>query len=316
VDRGQQLVVYTNSGSNGRDAWLQERAAQEGYNLVIVQIPGGDLTNRIIAEKNNALADVVFGLNSVEFEKLKKQDLLMKYAPVWADEIKEPIGDPEGYYYPIVVQPLVLMYNNAMTDAPKDWTDLADPKYRDRYSIFGLGGGTSKTILASILVRYADPNGQYGISTEGWDIVKKYIQNAFIDVPGTDWVGNVISGVRPMSMIWGSGVIQNQNERNYEFGIMSPEVGVPFVVEQVAIISKTDRAALAMDFANWFGSKEVQQEWSAEFGSIPAHPGALASANDDVKAFMAKVNAQAIDWPLVVENLDKWVEKVELEFIK
>ena len=30
VDKSQRLIVYTNSGSNGRDAWLKEEAASAG----------------------------------------------------------------------------------------------------------------------------------------------------------------------------------------------------------------------------------------------------------------------------------------------
>ena len=66
VDKSQKLIIYTNSGSNGRDAWLKEKAGTAGYNVEVVQIQGGDLANRIIAEKNNPQADMVFGLNSIE----------------------------------------------------------------------------------------------------------------------------------------------------------------------------------------------------------------------------------------------------------
>ncbi len=316
VDRSQQLVIYSNSASAGRAQWLEARAAKEGFNITIVDLGGAELTNRLIAEKNNSLADLVYGLNNLEYEKLKKEGLLLKYTPVWADEVDKALGDPEGYYHPIVVQPLVLMYNTDYADPPKDWTDLTDSKYKDQYNIFALTGGTAKNILSSILVRYPDPNGEGGISKEGWEVARKYIQNAHIEVKGEDYVGNVISGLRPLTMMWGSGVIQNQNERNYKFGIMSPEIGVPYVVEQVGIISKTKKAALALDFANWFGSKELQAEWSAQFGSIPAQPEALAQASDDIKEFMAKVHPQTIDWALVAANVDMWVEKVELEFIQ
>jgi iron(III) transport system substrate-binding protein len=42
----------------------------------------------------------------------------------------------------------------------------------------------------------------------------------------------------------------------------------------------------------------------------------LAAASDDIKAFMGKIHPQVIDWALVAANVDKWVEKVELEFIR
>ena len=242
VDKSETLLIYSNSASNGRGEWLMEKAASEGYNVEVINIQGGDLTNRLIGEKNNSLADLVYGLNTLEYEKLKQEDLLLKYEPTWASEVDMTLGDADGYYYPIVVQPLVLISNPAYEDAPSDWLDLAsDPKYKDQYNIFSLGGGTGKTIFSSILVRYADPDGELSISEEGWEVGKNYIQNAHIEIKGEDYIGAVIDGSRPMTMMWGSGVIQNQEERDFKFNIMSPEVGVPYVTEQVAIISKTKK---------------------------------------------------------------------------
>jgi len=316
---GETLIVYTNSGSDGRGDWLVERAAEAGFQMEYVHLGGGDLTNRLIAEKNNQIADLVFGLNAVEYEKLKNEELLMQYEPVWASEVNMAYGDPEGYYYPIVVQPLLLVYNPefvAPEDVPTDWTDLTDPKYQDRYMILGLGGGTSRTILSSIAVRYADPEGVYGVSDEGWEVIKGFIQNSHIAVEGEDWWGNAITGERPMFMMWGSGYLQNEAELGVDFEFMTPEIGVPFVVEQVAIFKNSDQVDLALEFADWFGSAEIQSEWSAQFGSTPAHPDALANASPEVQELMAAVTPQEIDWGFMTENVDKWVEKCELEYVQ
>ena len=54
TDKSEKLVIYTNSGSNGRDAWLKDYAKQAGYNVEVVQIQGGDLASRIISEKKQS----------------------------------------------------------------------------------------------------------------------------------------------------------------------------------------------------------------------------------------------------------------------
>lgn len=313
------LIVYTNSGSDGRGDWLKERAAKDGYQIEYLQLGAGDLTNRLVAEKNNQIADLVFGLNAMEYEKLKKQNMLLKYEPAWAKEVDMAFGDKDGYYYPIVVQPLILAYNPKSVSketAPKDWTDLSKPEYKDKYAILALGGGTAKTILAGIIVRYTDPNGKYGISDKGWDAVKSFIQNGHIVATGEDYWGNAISGTRPMFMMWGSGLLQNEKDRKVDFDFMTPEIGVPFVVEQVTIFTNSKKTALAKEFVDWFGSAKIQSEWSAKFGSTPAHPEALKNSSADVKALMAAVKPQKIDWGFVASNIDKWMEKIELEYVK
>lgn len=315
----QTLIVYTNSGSDGRGDWLKERAAQDGFSIVYVQLGGGDLANRIVAEKNNQIADLVFGLNAVEYEKLKAQDLLLQYEPSWAKEVDMSLGDADGYYYPIVVQPLLLVYNPEFVTAdaaPQDWTDLANPEFKDKTTLLGLGGGTAKTILSSILVRYADPNGTYGISDEGWSVITAIIQNQHITTEGEDFWGNAVSGTHPMLMMWGSGLIQNEKSLGVDFEVMTPEVGVPFVVEQVAIFKNSQKTELARQFVDWFGSAKIQGEWSAKFGSTPAQPEALKAASAEVNALMTTVKPQPIDWGFVAENIDKWMEKIQLEAVE
>lgn len=316
VDKSQKLIIYTNSGSNGRDAWLKEKAGTAGYNVEVVQIQGGDLANRIIAEKNNPQADMVFGLNSIEYEKLKAESVLDQWEPSWAGDVDMTLGDKDGYYYPIVIQPLVNMMNADLQNPPKDYTDLVNPEWKDKYTILNFGGGTGKTILASLLVRYRDDNGEYGISDEGWDFVKSWIQNGHMEVQGEDYVGNAISGTVPITEMWGSGVLQNQTERDYKFQIMVPEVGVPYVTEQVAMITGSKKRDLAVDFANWFGSADVQAEWMKQFGTIPCQPKAVEEAPADIKEFMDQVHPQDMDWGFVAANIDQWVEKCELEFLQ
>ena len=79
VDKSKTIVIYTNSGTDGRDEWLTERAAEDGFNIQVVHLGASAVTERMIAEKNNPLCDVTFGLNNIEYEKLKSEDLLEKW---------------------------------------------------------------------------------------------------------------------------------------------------------------------------------------------------------------------------------------------
>lgn len=314
VDKSEKLIVYTNSGSDGRDAWLKERATKEGYNVEVVQIQGGDLANRIITEKNNPQADLVFGLNAIEYEKLKKEEVLDKWEPAWMNDVDMSLGDADGYYYPIVIQPLVNMMNEDLENPPADYTDLVNPEWTNKYTILNFGGGTGKTLLAGLLMRYKDESGELGVSEEGWEFVKNWIQNGHFEQEGEDKVGNVVSGEIPICEMWGSGVLQNQKERDCKFKIMVPEVGVPYVTEQMAMITGSKKRDLAIDFANWFGGAELQTEWMEQFGTIPCQPAALEKAPEDIKEFVDQVHPQDMDWAFVAEYIEPWVEKCELEF--
>ena len=114
-----ELVVYTNSGSGGRAEWLTELAAEQGFKIQVVQAGGGDTANRLLAEKNNPIADVVFGLHIPNYEDFKAENMLVKYVPAWVDELDSTMRDPEGYYHGIVKQAIVLVYNPDVYSDPK-----------------------------------------------------------------------------------------------------------------------------------------------------------------------------------------------------
>ncbi len=310
------IVIYTNNGSEGRDVWLVERAEKDGFKVQVVPLGASEVAERMIAEKNNALCDVTFGLNNIEYEKLKKNELLQTWKPEWVDGVDQSLVDKDGYYYPVTTTPLVLIGNADFENMPKDWTDLTKDEYKGLYQLHGLGGGTAKTVYASIISRYADPNGDLGISDEGWEIAAKFIGNAHNIATGEDSIGEVVDGTYPLDEHWASGVLTEQKTRDYKFQIMTPEVGEPFVVESVAISAGTKKYDQCVEFLNWLGSSAIQKEWSDNFGTIPCQKEALANVSDDLKGLMEILTPQELDWGFISENIDAWVEKAELEFVQ
>lgn len=318
VDRSQKLVIYSNSFSNDQDAWLLEAATAAGFNIECVAVGGSEMSDRLIAEKNNPVCDVAFGMNAVEYERLKAENVLMKYTPDWVDKVDMAFGDSEdGMYYPIIVQPLFLIYNKeVVTNPPTSWEDLQKEEYKGLFNMFQLSGGTAKMITSSILQKYQDPDGEYGVSDEGWEIIKNIYANCHYQQDGEDYITNVINGSVPMSELWGAGVVKYENEYNTEFGIMQVEEGAPFVVEQLAIINGTDTPELALDFINWFGSAEQMLGWSNNAGAIPANVDALAQVTDQkIIDMMNNTKVQDVDWGFVAENVNDWVEKIQLEYL-
>lgn len=71
------LNVYTNSDTDGRDEWLIERAAQDGFKVQVVSAGAADTQNRLLAEKASPIADVVFGLNAIIWESLKAENTII-----------------------------------------------------------------------------------------------------------------------------------------------------------------------------------------------------------------------------------------------
>jgi len=319
---GEPLVIYTNSNSEGRGEWLQQQAEEAGFDIEIVGAAGGDATNKLVAEKNNPVADVVYGLNNVYYEQLKSEDVLEPYTPAWSGEVDESLADPgdDKAYWPLVEQAIVLAYNAdavSEADAPEDWTALwSEDQYKDRYErVSGMGAATTQLMMAGILSRYKDESGDLGVSDEGWKQIELYFQNGVPAVTDQDLFVRFASGEVDYGQMPSSSIPGREEAYGVTSGAVSPEIGVPYAVEQVAIVKNSDNQEEAKKFVDWFGSSEVQGEWAAEFDSLPVNEAALESAKPEVIAFDEQFTHQDIDWTFVQENLGSWIEKIELEYM-
>lgn len=319
--KNEKLIVYTNANSDGRGEWLVEKAKSAGFDIEIVGAGGADLTNRLIAEKNNPTADVVYGLNNMLYESLKKESVLVSYIPSWAGEVEAGLNDPEGFYHGLIKQAILLGYNpDAFTaeTAPKDWTDLyQNEAFIGKYEAPTLlGQNTPRLVVAGILVRYMDENGDLGISEEGWEEIRKLYDNGVRAIEGEDFYANLASGKTPMGALVSGTLSSKEEQYNVKAGIVSPEIGVPMVVEHVAIINGTKKQDTAERFVEWMGSAEVQGEFVQQFNAMPANTVAAEQANEPIKELFADLKAQPFDWTFIADNIDLWVEKIELQIMK
>ncbi|WP_426988974.1 extracellular solute-binding protein [Pseudarthrobacter sp. Y6] len=317
---GETLVVYTNSNGEGRGEWLTAEAAKAGFKVEVVGAGGADATNKLIAEKNNPIADVAFGLNNMYFAQIKAADALEAYKPAWAGEVDQALGDGEAYW-PLVKQAILLGYNSDKVTAdaaPKDWTDLwTKDEFKDRYErVTGIGTATAQLVFAGILTRYKDDSGDLGISDEGWKQAEQYFQHGSPAVPKTDLFARIASGEADMGQMPSSIIAEREKTFKVNVETVKPSVGVPLAVEQVALVKGTDKKEEAQKFIDWFGSADVQGAWAKQFNSMPVNKSAAAQANPDVVDFFAGLKQQDIDWEFVQENMGSWVEKIELEYMQ
>jgi iron(III) transport system substrate-binding protein len=316
---GETLVVYSNSNGEGRGDWLTAKAAEAGFKIEIVGAGGADATNKLIAEKNNPVADIAFGLNNMYFSQIKAEDALEPYEPAWAGEVDKELGDGETYW-PLVKQAILLGYNSdkiSKDAAPRDWTDLwAKDEFKARYErVTGLGTATAQLVFAGILSRYRDDSGDLGISDEGWKQVEQYFQNGSPAVAKTDLFARIASGEVDMGQMPSSIIAEREKSFKVNVETVIPSVGVPLAVEQIALVKGSKKKEQAQKFIDWFGSADVQGSFAQQFNSMPVNKAAQTKANPEVVAFFADLKQQDIDWEFVQENMGAWVEKIELEYM-
>lgn len=159
----RKLVVYSNTDEAGAKA-MEDVGKEIGITVTVVRLNGGgEVTDRIMAEKNNPTADIVYGINHIGFARLKAADCLQPFTPEWNDKVENGLKDPDGYYYGVGISAILLAYNPEAVgeNVPSDWTDLwTKPEWKGKYFVNpSTSGGTTQLVLSGILNRYRDDNG-------------------------------------------------------------------------------------------------------------------------------------------------------------
>ncbi|MDO5755688.1 MAG: extracellular solute-binding protein [Tissierellia bacterium] len=321
-DGERKLTIYSNSLTSGRNEWMSKKAKDElDMDLEFVDAGGGDIFNRVLAEKGSPIADIVFGLDESMFFQLKDEDILVEYEPSWVKDVPEEAVIGDGYFYPLVEQRIFMIYNPEfvdVADVPEKWEDLATMEnYQGKYRVpSDLAGGTNQKSVLSILLQYQDENGELDISQEGWDQVEAFLANGYKTPESENQDQNFKDGKVPISFTYISNVPKIEEEYGFKAEVINPSYGVITMREEIGIVNKGEdtKKELCQEFIDWFGSGEVQGEWAKEFGSLPVNEEALEKgAHERVKEIAKNTTPMNVDWNFVREHLSDWIEKVELD---
>ena len=314
VAYAESLTVYSPQGEE-RAVWITEQAQAAGHDIKMLSAGGGELFDRILAERQNPQADVVLGLIDAAMATLKSESIFQAYEPDWAEGLPEVYrDDADQMVYKFWQTPIVLAYNaDAISpdEAPGGWLDLAEPEFAGKFVIGPSAWQTTKSYLVGILVRFADENGD--ISEEGWDFMQEFFDNAIVVDSGDAKTAAFVNGEAVIDLNWFGGVERLAKNVGYVSAMVDTDGGTPFISEGIAIMAGSDQLAEAQAFVDWFGSVEFMAAYATEFGQVPVHPDAIAASPAEVQANATLLTPQDIDWDAVAPKIDGWMQRIELD---
>lgn len=284
----QQVTVYT---AFETDLLAKYKAGFEKDNPDIdikwVRDSTGVITAKLLAEKNNPHADVVWGLAGSSMALLKDQGLLKDYTPKGAKELKPALNDPEAHkaWFGNDATFNAICFNNIVAKQlhlpkPTSWQDLTKPIYQGYISMPNpASSGTAYMLVSAWLQNMGDK--------QGWDYMNKLNRNiAHYTESGSKpcveaAMGEVAIGI---SMASRGAKLKTQGA---PIDIIVPN-GVGWEAEAVGLVKESAAAKRVVD---WSVSKDANQLY-AEAYPVVAHKGVQADAPNfpNVRHKMAKMN--------------------------
>jgi iron(III) transport system substrate-binding protein len=272
------LVIYTAKENDEIAKYLPvAQAALPDINLEILRLSTGDLTARLLAEKDNPQADVIYGTAATSMMIFQEEGMLEPYAPEGVEAIYPQFKDTNNPPYWVGVDAYVTAFcvNTALAQEknlpiPQSWADLLDPVYQGQIVMPNpASSGTGFMFVSSVLQGLGE--------TQGWAYLKELDKNMAIYTK---------SGSAPCKMA-GAGeytigvsfefVAAQQIAAGAPLTLVLPAEGSGYEMEVNALVKGTQKEEAAKQFLDWAISDEAMNLYAEYFGVL-ARPGFPAPA--------------------------------------
>ena len=302
-----KVVVYSPHGEdilNDITDWFME---ETGIEVEYLFMGGGELADRLRAEKANPQADIIYGNPTNVFEQLKSEGILSASQPTWADSLDPAFKDAEGFYYGTIRTPVVLFYNNqtlAEADIPQDWADLADPKYAGQIVLRSTTSAASRATISAIIDQYFQKGT---LETEGWQFLKDVDKNVKSYVTDSNLMFQEIAKGEAQLGFWTlDGITTNVNDNGMPLSIVAPSSGSVVISDCVAVVEGSKNLDNAQKFIEFAGSEAVQVKLAEKWSRIPTLPSALEKAPEWMRSL--DYTAMSVDWATLTVKQPEWMQ--------
>jgi iron(III) transport system substrate-binding protein len=305
------ITVYSPHGKYLEgDIKTRFEAAHPGYTVEFLDMGGGEILTRINAEKERPRADVWFGGSPSDFKRAETAGLLEAYTPEWTKNLPSDAKSPTGGWVATFRTPELIMYNSkkvSAVDAPKNWDDLLDPKWKGKIVIRDVRpSSTMKTIFGSLLLRAESID-------KGFDFLKKLDANTGSYAANPQVMYDQLNADGPYAItLWNLAdalLLKSDRYPSFDY-VIPPETAV--LVEPIAIIKNAPNSEGAKMFHDFVNSPEQLILMAQERHRLPARtdlpPEKLPAWMKDLKLTPMK-----IDWDQYDRNIDEWIARWDSE---
>ena len=301
-----RVTVYT---ALENDQLAPYKAALEkdvpGVEIAWVRDSTGVITARLLAEKDNPRADVVWGLSASSILLFKQNNMLQPYTPKGVQGIKPVFRD--------AAEPMnwtgmdaylsVVCFNNpeaAKVNAPKptSWADLANPAYKGQIVMPNpASSGTGYLTIAAWL--------QVMGEQAGWAFMDKLHENVAVYTHSGS--APCVQAAKGERMIGIGFDMRGAREKTQgaPIDLILPKEGAGWEMEASALIKGTKNAEAAQKILDWTVSKSANELYG-KYYAIVAHP--------EVKA--APPNYPANAEQMMVKNDLDWMARERERILK
>lgn len=292
-----QLTVYTALEADQLKAYQEGfKKAQPTIDLKFVRDSTGVITAKLIAEKSNPQADVIWGVAASSLALFARHGMLESYAPANLGAISAQYKDKKNppEWWGMNVYGATICFNTVEAKkrgipTPTSWHDLTKPEFKGQVVMPNpASSGTGYFDVTAWLSLWGDDGGKGG----GW----KYMDQLHDNI-----AQYTHSGSKPCNMAAAGEYVagisfeyrgHTTKAKGAPIDLVFPKEGLGWDLEGFAIYKGTKKQDAARKLADWASSKDAMVLYGKNF-AITAQPGnalKLTNIPDDYESRLVKMD--------------------------
>jgi len=267
-----RLLIYTPHGQDLlKDFVARYNQQHPEVDVQFLDMGSRQILERVRVEKNRPQADLWWGASHTTFQDAAEENLLLEFRPTWADKVPETARDPKDLWYGTYQTPQVIAYNSeAVTaqDAPHDWDDVLDPKWRDKVLIRDPNpSDTMRAIFGAMILRFYKDTGS---PEKGYEWLRKLDANVHEYTADGTLLMQKLARREGLITLWDMPDVRlSKEQKNFPVGYTVPSSGTPVVIDGIAIIRGGPNVEEAKRFYEFVTTPESLTYAAEKYYRIP-----------------------------------------------
>lgn len=271
---GGSVVVYTALETDEVVRYVEQAKRDlPGLDIKVLRLSTGELAARVLAEKDNPQADVIWGQAATSLIPLAKQGVIEPYIPKNVYKIPNRFRDLKGMWtgidmYVGAVGVNLVELRKRNLEPPRSWADLQNPRYKGLIIMPNpTTSGTGFLHVVAVLTKFGEP--------KGWDVLRELDKNIAQYTRSGGAPGRMMAaGEIPVALTFDF-VVLNFKRAGHPVDLIWPAEGTGFELEANALIKGAKRPEVARRFLDWAISPEAMHQY-AQWKMGVTMPGVVA----------------------------------------
>jgi iron(III) transport system substrate-binding protein len=308
-----RLLIYTPHGQAQLNDFIARYKQQHPeVQVQFLDMGSREILERVRAERNRPQADLWWGAAHTTFQTAADENLLAAYRPTWADKVPASSRDPQDRWYGTYETPEVIVYNSDAVrpeDAPRDWDDVLDPKWRDKILIRNPNPSDSmRAIFGSMIWRFYKDTGS---PEKGYDWLRRLDANVHEYTADGTLMMQKLARREGLISLWNMPDVWVYKQKGLPVAYVIPASGTPVISDGIAILNKAPNEAEARRFYEFVTTSESLTLAAQTYYRIPIR------TDIDRKQLPAWMNEpftrMPLDWGLLRKEGGEWLRYWDTE---